>query len=220
MGETIVPYDKNLLFWPIPFEMVQTYEEKPQMIVQIGDMPAVCHSMDCGFMHIPPVGEVTSFTFVENTKLLTITGTELPDNVSKVQSITFAGSQCTISGLSVVDEGALSGTEVQCVLDRAPTCGTWVPALTTFLGNVANAEGLAGQEIQCTISDVQPNTEMNLLGQDNITFTGTKFPHEMEGNTFELTFSNADATKCEVVSTKTDELVCLTGAMTASGDIG
>jgi hypothetical protein len=28
-AETIVPYDKNLLFYPIPFEMLETYEEKP-----------------------------------------------------------------------------------------------------------------------------------------------------------------------------------------------
>lgn len=146
---------------------------------------------------------------------MTISGTELPDNVSKIQSITYAGSSCTLSGLDPEAGGVLSGTEITCVLDREATCGTWTPALTTFLGNVPNAEGLAGQEIQCTISAVQPNTELNLLGQDNITFTGTNFPHEMEGNTFELTFSNDDASTCEVVSTETTELVCLTGAFPA-----
>lgn len=33
------------------------------MIVTVGDMPAVCHSMKCDFTHIAAVGEVTSFTF-------------------------------------------------------------------------------------------------------------------------------------------------------------
>lgn len=28
-SETIIPYGQNLLFYPIPFEMLQTYEEKP-----------------------------------------------------------------------------------------------------------------------------------------------------------------------------------------------
>ena len=56
MAETVVPYGKNLMFWPIPFEMLETYEEKPQMLVEIDDMPAVCHSMDCSFVHIPSVG--------------------------------------------------------------------------------------------------------------------------------------------------------------------
>lgn len=27
--ETVIPYNKNLLFWPVPFEMLETYEEKP-----------------------------------------------------------------------------------------------------------------------------------------------------------------------------------------------
>jgi hypothetical protein len=68
LADTIIPYSKNLMFWPVPFEMLETYEEKPQMIVEIDDMPAVCHSMDCGFTHIPAVGSVTSFVFDAATK--------------------------------------------------------------------------------------------------------------------------------------------------------
>lgn len=216
IGETLIPYGKNLVFWPIPFEMLETYEEKPQMLVEIDDMPAVCHSMECEFTHIPAVGSVASFTFVEGTRTLTMTGTELPDNISKIQSITFAGSTCTISGAG--EDGSLSGTEVVCVLDREPTCGTWTPALTTFLGNVPIAEGVAGQVVQCTITDVTPATDLNLLGQDNITFTGTNFPHEMEGNTFELTFTNGLSTGCNVVETKTTELICLTQKWDTNAD--
>jgi hypothetical protein len=111
------------------------------MLVEIDDMPAVCHSMDCSFTHIPAVGEVTAFTYAEDTRILTMTGTELPDNLSKLQSITFAGSTCT----STADvEGVLSGTSVECRLDREPTCGTWTPHLTTFFGDVANVADLAG----------------------------------------------------------------------------
>jgi hypothetical protein len=42
--------------------MLETYEEKPQMLVEVDEIPAVCHSMDCGFMHIPAVGEITEFS--------------------------------------------------------------------------------------------------------------------------------------------------------------
>jgi hypothetical protein len=28
-NEILTPYNKNLLFWPIPFEMMETYEEVP-----------------------------------------------------------------------------------------------------------------------------------------------------------------------------------------------
>jgi len=76
--------------------MLETYEEKPQFLVEVDDMPAVCHSMKCSWMHTPAVGEVTSFTYDEELRKLTLTGTNLPDNKSKVQSITFAGSTCTV----------------------------------------------------------------------------------------------------------------------------
>jgi hypothetical protein len=187
-GETVVPYGKNLMFWPVPFEMLETYEEKPQVLVEIDDMPAVCHSMDCSFMHIPAVGEVTSFTYTDATKVLSMQGNQLPGALKDIQSITFAGSTCTAT--SGHSEGLLNGFSVECNLDRNPTCGTWVPVLTTHFGNVANSAELAGLEIPCTVSAVTPDTALNLLGKDNITFTGTNFPHELEGNTFELTFSN------------------------------
>jgi hypothetical protein len=66
-----------------------------------------------------------------------------------------------------------------------------------------------------------PDTEtspLNLIGQDNLTFTGTNFPHELEGNTFELTFSNPHETTCTVVATQTDKLVCLTGRFNFNTD--
>jgi hypothetical protein len=28
-AKTVIPYNKNLMFWPIPFDMLETYEEKP-----------------------------------------------------------------------------------------------------------------------------------------------------------------------------------------------
>jgi hypothetical protein len=51
---------------------------------------------------------------------------------------------------------------------------------------------------------------LNILGDDTMTFTGTNFPHEIEGNTFVLEFDNIGKTKCDVVRTKTTEIVCLT----------
>jgi len=138
------------MFYPIPFEMLETFEQKPQLLVEIEtieanrvrNMPAVCHSMDCGFTHIPAVGEITSFTYDASTKVVTVTGTNLPDNLNKTQSMSFAASACIPS--SEAEDGALDGTTISCTLARNPTCGTWKPDLTTFLGNVPFAEGLTG----------------------------------------------------------------------------
>jgi hypothetical protein len=38
--------DQNLIFYEaIPFEMLRTYETKPQIKVQVGDYPAVCKNL-------------------------------------------------------------------------------------------------------------------------------------------------------------------------------
>jgi hypothetical protein len=58
-----------------------------------------------------------------------------------------------------------------------------------------------------------------LLGKDNITFTGINFPHDLEGNTFELAFDNSDKTTCEVVETSSTELVCLTSKFNSVADV-
>jgi hypothetical protein len=61
---------------------------------KVRHMPAVCHSMKCGFTHVPAVGSITSFTYDADTKKVTVTGTDLPDNLSKIQSMRFANSGC------------------------------------------------------------------------------------------------------------------------------
>jgi hypothetical protein len=140
--ETVIPYGKNLMFWPVPFEMLETYEEKPQFLVEVDNMPAVCHSMKCDFTHVAAVGEVSSFTYDEGLKKLTMTGTNLPNHKDKVQSITFAGSTCTVE--TSHSEGILKDTETVCKMDREPTCGTWIPNLTTFTGDVATNADVKG----------------------------------------------------------------------------
>jgi hypothetical protein len=60
---------------------------------------------------------------------------------------------------------------------------------------------------------------LNLLGDDTVVFTGTGFPHEMEGHTFDLTFSSHESTKCTVKSTQTTELVCLTNRFNPNFDV-
>jgi uncharacterized protein YkwD len=75
---TVLPYGTNLFYGPVPFEFLQTYEEKPQVIVSVDGEPAVCHNMTCDFTYVEAAGEVTAATFDPATKKLVITGTALP----------------------------------------------------------------------------------------------------------------------------------------------
>jgi len=36
-SKTIYPYGTNLFYNPVPFEFLKTFEEKPQLIVNVGD---------------------------------------------------------------------------------------------------------------------------------------------------------------------------------------
>lgn len=64
--------------------MLETFEEKPQMLIEIGDLPAVCHNRDCEFSYIENVGQITEFTFSAESNIVTITGTELPISVTEI----------------------------------------------------------------------------------------------------------------------------------------
>ena len=107
------------------------------MIVTINDEPAVCHNLTCGFRYIEPTGEITSFTFDESTKKLVITGVDLPSVIENITSVEFALSYCT------VDASTISSTNIECTLNQDPTCGAWTPILTSWLGVIPNAEGIA-----------------------------------------------------------------------------
>lgn len=63
-----VPASTNLFYEAIPFEFLRTYETQPQVIVKVGDYPAVCHNLTCHFNYTVPEGEVTAFTYSAGTK--------------------------------------------------------------------------------------------------------------------------------------------------------
>jgi len=74
-----------------------------------------------------------------------------------------------------------------------------MPKVTTAKGNIpTNAESVKAIAVACTITSAIPDSKLNLLGYDNLTFTGTNFPHELKGNTFELAFDNDVKTPCNV----------------------
>lgn len=61
----------------------------------------------------------------------------------------------------------------------------------------------------CVIEGIEPVAEYNLLGYDNITFTGKNFPHELDDNTIDIGFEGIDV-KCVPQYSTTLEMVCLT----------
>lgn len=174
-----------MFYEPIPFEMIKTYETKPQVIVNVGDMPAVCKNLTCDFTYTAPVGEITEFTYTAATKVLVIKGTDFPALTADIQKVWYAMTECTI------DKSKYTTTNIECTLVKEPTCGDHKPKVITRWGLVPYKTDLADQTILCSITGMHPATNLNLLGGDNITLTGTNFPHQIEGSTFELKFDDA-----------------------------
>lgn len=184
-SNTTVPYSTNLFYEPIPFEFIRTYEEEPQLIVTVNDVPAVCHNLSCNFTYVEPVGEITAFTYDHSTKVLVITGTDLPNVTSNISSVDFAHTHCTI------DDTTLSDTNLECTLDEDPTCGDHMPILTSVLGIIpVNDTLVTAETITCTLTSLFPDNTLNLLGGDNLTFTGTMLPKVLSTSAVSIKFSD------------------------------
>lgn len=203
-ANTTVPYGQNLFFEPIPFEMLRTYETEPQLIVTVGDLPAVCHNLTCDFTYVEAVGKVTSFVYDSTSSKLTLTGVDMPALITDIAKVEFALSDCA------VDELTLSATNLECTLVQEPTCGDFTPILRSNLGIIPNADTMAAETITCTVSTVAPSADLNLLGGDNITISGVNFPHNFETSTVSIKFTDTQQTECIPMTSTTSELVCLT----------
>lgn len=190
IAQTVTPYGSNLFYEPIPFEMLKTYETKPQVIVNVNGLPAVCHNLTCDFTYTAAVGQVTAASFDESTKKVVIAGTELPSKLADIQSVYFALTECQ------VDESTLSSENVECTLALDPTCGDHLPIITSKFGRIPYADGLAKHSVDCSVDAITPLADLNLLGYDNITLTGKNFPHNLESSTIDLKFDDAQQTKC------------------------
>ena len=82
----------------------------------------------------------------------------------------------------------MTETSIECTLVKAPTCGDHKPSITTQKGLIPLAESLEPATVLCVIEGIEPLFEYNLLGYDNITFTGKNFPHDLLTSTVDITF--------------------------------
>ena len=183
-------------------------------MVSVDGLPAVCASVECDFTYETTVGEITAVTFDEPSGLVTVVGTDLPASAADIQSVDFALTEC------VVDADSVSATGLECTLALSATCGDHVPVIVSRWGTIPGAAELVPITVVCEITGIFPLTELNLLGADNITLSGTHFPHKLSSSTVEIQFDDGQATKCAPVATKEDELVCLTDAFDKENDQG
>jgi len=73
--------------------------------------------------------------------------------------------------------------------------------------------------VACKITKAVPDFDLNIIGGDNITFTGEHFPFDLiSPNTIIVEFDDTEKTKCVTKSSDSTTFVCLTTAFKESID--
>ena len=122
-GKTLFEFGSSIFYNAVPFEMLRQYVEKPQVIMQVGTLPAVCHNNNCGFNFIEPTAKITSFTYNPATKALNIQGTDLPTTNMKI-----------MFGLQNATVNSATTNQISATLVGAAIIGKWLPVVTDKFG--------------------------------------------------------------------------------------
>jgi hypothetical protein len=69
--------------------------------------------------------------------------------------------------------------------------GSWEPEIISDLGIVPVDATLDKYTIQYTLTSISPTEDLNVLGNDNLTISGTNFPSDIGQNDIVIEFSDA-----------------------------
>lgn len=138
---TILQYDV------IPYEWIHTIETKPQVLVTVGGLPAICVNLTCDYEYVDANVTVTGGSYDTSTKILNVTGTNLPTLGSEIQMLKFAQAPCALIS------NTATNTSFECKLEREPVCGKYAPELVTHMG-ASNASTFPLIQIDCQATNV------------------------------------------------------------------
>lgn len=140
------------------------------------------------------VGEIETQSLLGQE--LTITGTNLP--TSEDVKVRFSSSECS--------SGSVTATEnmITCTLISGAASGSWDVQVSDANGLTPLAADIESIEVPLEVDSITPYTDLNQLGGDILTITGSGF--DLVTSTTEITFS--DNTKCTVLTSTATEITC------------
>ena len=113
--------------------------------------------------------------------------------------VKFANAECE-------GEITASETEITCSLNFLPAAGPWCVEVIDYRGLIPIDEDVEPIYIDLVIDGISPNSDLNQLGGDELTFTGTGFDsRDISAST--VVFS--DATVCNVTGATPTTLTCI-----------
>jgi len=125
--------------------------------VTIANNQALCINLNCDYIYVEAVGEITENILNGNT--LSMTGNE----ISQVSEVSIGGVSCK----NVV----ATATSITCEFTEGkPPGGTYTPLVRTDMGTVTNSGSPVN--VPLVVTSVTPNSEINYLGGDILTIEG------------------------------------------------
>lgn len=189
---TTRPYGQNLMFEPVPLEMLFHDADKPQVMIKVNGLEGVCPEFNCDYLYTSAPSLITGQTLA--TQALTITGTALPTTDIR---IVLGNTEC---GNIVATD-----TQITCDLDVLPAAGSWNVELYDPSGLTPIETSVAKIDVVLVVSGVSPATGLNQLGGDLLTLSGTGF----DTNTADTTVALSDGTTCTVTGATPTTLNCI-----------
>jgi len=213
-SERVQEYGKNLRFDPIPMEMLYTPAYKPQVLVKVNGLDAVCPEFNCDFTYFEAddVPSVVGAEFNSEDNSLTITAIDANDfeisscleNEKEELKIEFAGVPC--KGASPILKTAFAdGNSIECTLDGKPVAGSHKVHVKSVCGEFDNTNS-PDIDIPLAISADIPTRGLSKYGGDRITINGSGFSTKSGENVVNI----IDGPKCNIQSQTSTKIVCIT----------
>jgi hypothetical protein len=204
-AEKIQERGTNLWFEPVPLEMLYTPAQKPQVLVTVNGIPAVCPARNCDYSYIEGgSGKVTDVQLQgENLKIEAegLVDQECNDQSSDEIRVDFADTNCKISA-----NDKQTG-RIECKLDHAPVAGRHHGKVSGICGNF-EYKSTSPIDVPLVLESVTPSDNLSNLGGDLLIIKGSGFS-TLQAPEVALD----DGTVCHVRSFTSTEIKCVTGRL-------
>ncbi|KAM3144741.1 hypothetical protein pb186bvf_003050 [Paramecium bursaria] len=179
--QNTIPQSNNILFEPIPSEVLFRYSSVPQVQLSVGGILAGCGDGVCDYT-LSDTKTFTNTTFSSNLNQLSLSlspGTQSPVLTWDLLTITYGGANCL--NIQVTPSG--QNYAVTCSLEQqngvvVSEAGSNVPSVhVNGIGFSLFDASVQGIQQQLTITSVSPNAG-SPDGGTTITITGTGFPKD------------------------------------------
>ena len=181
------------MFEPVPLEMLYHDATKPQVLVKVDGIEGLCPNFNCDYLYKTAPSEITAQSIADNVNI-SITGTSLP--VTDVR-VVLGNAECgTVTA---------SETSITCTLAVLPAAGSWDVEVYEPKGRVPIASTVSKISIPLVVTSITPDSNLNQLGGDVLTLTGTGFDKDMS----KVSVAFSDSTTCTIQSSSATEVKCL-----------